>query len=308
MEQNTNRKKVAALGFFDGVHKGHGALLSMVARRAKELHAVPAAITFDTHPSRVLGQEPVPLLNTAEDRRYLMEEYYGIEEMVLAHFDKKMMSMPWQDFITEYLIKEQNVCHVVCGHDFRFGYKGQGDPEKLRSFCGELGIGCDVIGKVELEGVTVSSTHIRGLIAAGEMEEARRFLGHPHILSGEVVHGKALGRTIGIPTANLIIPQGVAVPAFGVYASRVTLGEETFLAVTNVGVRPTVDDGHQVTVEPWILDFDRDIYGQTLRLEFYRHLRGEKKFGGLEELRQEICRNAEETRTYFREKKERGSC
>jgi len=132
------------------------------------------------------------------------------------------------------------------------------------------------------------------------MEEAHRFLGHPHVLSGPVVGGQQLGRTIGVPTANLIIPEGVVVPAYGVYATRVIMGQGIYLAVTNVGVRPTVDDGRGVTVEPWILDFEGDLYGQNIHLEFYKQLRGERKFDSLAELKEEICRNAEQTRAYFK--------
>jgi riboflavin kinase/FMN adenylyltransferase len=129
-----------------------------------------------------------------------------------------------------------------------------------------------------------------------------RFLGHPHCISGPVVHGKQLGRTIGIPTANLLIPQGVLVPAFGVYATKVLLpdGQEK-LAVTNVGVRPTVDDSQLVTVEPWILDYAGDLYGERIRVDFYQRLRGEKKFAGLQELQQEILKNAQETRALLTE-------
>ena len=294
------RKKVIALGFFDGVHRGHGELLKQVTLRAKELDAVPAAVTFDAHPSTLLMGQPVPLINTMEDRAALMRECYGIEDVEIAHFDRRMMCQPWREFITEYLIGEQNACHVVCGHDFHFGYRGEGNPQRLKEFCAQFGVGCDIIGKVEVEGITVSSTYIRTLVAQGEMERAVEYLGHPHILTGTVIHGKQLGRTIGIPTANLALPEGLVKPAFGVYATRVILEDgRSFLAVTNVGIRPTVDDGDQVTVEPWILDFEGDLYGQQLRLEFYSFLRGERKFNGLDALKDEICRNAEETRAFF---------
>jgi riboflavin kinase/FMN adenylyltransferase len=294
------KRKVIALGFFDGVHRGHGALLSRVLHRAEELDAIPAAVTFDAHPSALLEGHSVPLINTLEDRAGLMRRYYGIQDVEVAHFDQNMMHQPWRDFITEYLVKEQNACHVVCGHDFHFGYRGEGNPQRMEETCKELGLGCDIIGRVELEGITVSSTYIRTLIAQGEMERAVEYLGHPQVLTGTVVHGKQLGRTIGIPTANLDLPDGLVKPAFGVYASKVVLenGEE-HLAVTNVGIRPTIHDGDRVTVEPWILDYSGDLYGQQLRLELYHFLRSERRFNGLEELKAEICRNAEETRQYF---------
>jgi riboflavin kinase/FMN adenylyltransferase len=199
--------------------------------------------------------------------------------------------------VEDVLVGQYGARHLVCGYDFHFGDKGAGDPQRLQEKCRELGIGCDVMPEFSLDGITVSSTFIRGLLEQGDMAQAQRFLGHPHCISGPVVHGKALGRTIGIPTANLLIPDHVLVPAFGVYATKVILpdGQEK-LAVTNVGVRPTVEDSQQVTVEPWILDYDGDLYGQQIRVDFYQRLRGEKKFSGLEVLQQEIFKNAQETR------------
>lgn len=292
-------KRVIALGFFDGVHIGHGALLRQVARRAEELGAVPAALTFDRPPKAMVGGAPVPLINTAEDRAWLMETLYGIREVEVLPFDRAMMELPWERFVTGILLERFRAVHVVAGHDYRFGHRGEGNTEKLAALCARLGMGCDIIDRVELNGVTVSSTHIRGLIEAGDMEEAGRFLGHPHILSGTVVHGRQLGRTMGTPTSNLAVPEGVLVPAFGVYAARAVTPEGTYPAVTNVGVRPTVDSGGGVTVEPWILDYSGDLYGRPVRVEFCKRLRPERRFGSVDELKQAILRNAEETRAYF---------
>lgn len=288
-----------ALGFFDGVHLGHGALLQKVAQRARGLGAIPAAFTFDAHPaSRILGRQ-IPQLSTPEDRAGLMRRCYGIEDVAVGRFDR-MMRMDWRDFVTEYLQKELGVIHVVAGHDFHFGYRGEGNPARLQSLCAEIGMGCDIISKVELDGITVSSTYIRTLVAQGETERAMEFLGHPHVYTGAVVHGKQLGRTIGFPTANLVVPEGILVPAHGVYAAKViTPDGKEHMAVTNVGTRPTVDDGDAVTVEPWILDFDGDLYGREIRVEYYKRLRGEQKFSGLEELTAMVFRNADQTREYF---------
>ena len=297
--QKENR--VIALGFFDGVHLGHGALLSTVKARANELNAMAAAVTFDRSPKAMVGSAAISLINTPEDRARLMKTEYGIEEVEVLPFDRAMMEMPWDVFVKDVLVGEFSAVHLVAGHDYRFGHKGQGTPEKLKQICRELGMGCDIIEKVELDGITISSTHIRGLIENGGMEEATRFLGHAHVLTGTVVKGQQVGRTIGIPTANLVIPAGVIIPAYGVYATRVVTKDGSYPAVTNVGVRPTVDDGRGVTVEPWILDFDGDLYGQSIRVEFHKKLRGEKKFASLEELRREILRNAEQTRAFFSE-------
>ena len=292
-------KRVIALGFFDGVHLGHGALLRRVAQVAEELKAVPAALTFADHPKTFVGSNPVSLINTPEDRTSLMKSVYGMEEVIVLPFDRAMMELPWDRFVTEVLAERFHAVHVVAGHDYHFGHKGQGNPQRLQELCAALGIGCDIIERVELDGVTVSSTHIRTLLEAGDMENARRFLGHPHVLSGKVLPGRQIGRTIGIPTANLIIPQRVIVPAYGVYATRVVTEQGTFSAVTNVGVRPTVEDDRGVTVEPWLLDFEGNLYGTEIQVWFYHRLRGERKFNSLEELQQEIFRNAEQTRSYF---------
>ena len=294
-----NRKRVIALGFFDGVHLGHGALLRRVAEVSAGLDAVSAAVTFDDHPKSLVGDRQVSLINTPDDRRWLMERDYGIEEVIVLPFDRTMMEMPWDRFVTEVLVERFRAAYVVAGHDYRFGYKGEGNPQRLKELCDKLSIGCDIIERVELNNVTISSTHIRGLIEQGNMEEAHRFLGHPHVLSGSVMHGKQLGRTMGIPTANLLIPERVIVPAYGVYATKVILEDRICMAVTNVGIRPTVEDEFGVTVEPWILDFEGDLYGKVIRLEFYKQLRGERKFASLEDLKQEILRNGEQTRAYF---------
>lgn len=295
-------KRVIALGFFDGVHTGHGALLQRVTQRARELDAIPTAFTFDRSPTAAITGQHVPLLSSVEDRVWLMRSCYHIQEVIVSSFDG-MMRMDWQDFITEYLVRELGVVHVVAGHDFHFGYMGKGNPQRLQEKCRELGMGCDIIQKVEQDGITISSTYIRTLIAQGEVERADQFLGHPHTLTNRVAHGKKIGTTtLGFPTVNLLIPQGVIVPAFGVYATRVWFDGQCRCAVTNVGVRPTVEDndGH-VTVEGFILDFDGNLYGHEIRMEFYKYLRPEQCFPSMDALAAEIRRNAQQTRDYFRQ-------
>lgn len=293
-------KRVIALGFFDGVHKGHGALLRRVAQRARELNAVPAAFTFDTHPESLILGRATPLLSTIGDRADLMRRLYGIQDVVVAHYDREMMKTPWEDFIADYLVRDCSTVHVVAGHDFRFGYRGEGTPERLKRKCEELGLGCDIIHPVVQDGITVSSTYIRTLVAQGEMERARAFLGHPHTLSETVAHGKKLGSALGFPTVNLSIPDGVVVPAHGVYATRIWVDGQPHIAVTNVGRRPTVDDGDRLTVEGFLLNFKGNLYDKTVRVEFFKFLRPEETFPTLDALRAEIMRNVEQTRTYFR--------
>lgn len=295
-----NTKRVIALGFFDGVHNGHGQLMKAVTAAANRTGAVASAFTFDRSPTAVITGQPVPLISSVEDRIWLMRHYYGIQEVVVASFDA-MQRMDWEDFITQYLIRNLGAVHVVAGHDFHFGYMGKGNPQRLKEKCAQLGIGCDIIGTVTQDGITISSTYIRTLIAQGEMERANQFLGHPHTLTNRVAHGKHIGSSaLGFPTVNLSIPDQVIVPAFGVYATKVHFNGHSFMAVTNVGVRPTIQDNDgRVTVEGFILDFSGDLYGQEVRMEFYKRLRGEQKFPSLQALAQEIGRNAQQTQEYF---------
>ncbi len=221
----------------------------------------------------------------------------------MAPFDREMMTTSWEDFITRILVERYHAVHLVAGHDHRFGHKNAGTPELLAQKCAQLGLGCDIIPKVEIGGVTVSSTYIRRLIELGQTERAAQFLGHPHTLTGTVRHGRGVGSSRLFPTANLVIPPRVLVPSHGVYVTRVYLPDgENYAAVTNVGTRPTLDNGTDVTVEACILDFTGDLYGQTLRVEFYQHLRDEMRFDSLDALRSRIAADAETTRRYFQER------
>ena len=293
-----HNKRVIALGFFDGVHIGHGALLKKTAERARELGCVSAAFTFDRAPKEFVTGVPVPLLTDPQERSELISELYGIDEVIVAPFDRAMMTMPWQDFIEKLLLEKYGAVHLVAGHDYHFGFKNQGTPEILRDYCVNHGIGCDIIPKVEYQGTTVSSTHIRGLIEAGEVEKAAEFLGHFHRMSGTVEHGCGIGAKRLFPTANLIPRGSLIVPAHGVYATKVTLSSgEIYLGVTNVGTRPTVSDGDTVTVETYLISFAGDLYGQRIRVEFCRRLRGEEKFDSTRSLHDRIAQDIEQAKT-----------
>ena len=291
------KQTIYALGFFDGVHLGHAALLASCRKLAEEQGCKAAAVTFSSHPDTlVLGKTP-NLINTIEDRVRLLKAA-GMDDVIVLPFDKRMMTCPWQDFLT-LLVEHYHAAGLVCGHDFRFGNRGEGNATLLQDYCQEKGMPCAIVPEQKLEEVTISSTHIRTLLENGNMEEAVRFLGHPHILTGRVEHGRQLGRTVGIPTANLHIPEGVLTPRLGVYACKATLENgETYMAVTNIGSRPTVN-GHRITVEPWLLDFSGDLYGQKLNLSLYSFLRPERKFSDLEELSAEIRKNEAQTRKFF---------
>ena len=285
-------KKVYALGFFDGVHLGHQALLAACRELADSQGCKAGAVTFVSHPDALVHGAAPKLLGTVESRCQLLR-HYGMESILQLPFDEALKTMPWQSFLK--MLVEKGAAGFVCGTDFRFGYRGEGNAKLLQQACEEQDIPCIVVAEQTVDGVRVSSTHIRRLIDSGDMEAATRFLGHPHVLTGTVVQGKQLGRTIGIPTANLLLPEGVVCPAFGVYACKAVVDDREYLAVTNVGVRPTVN-GEGITVEPWLLDFDGDLYGKTLVLHFYSFLRPEMRFASLDALAAEIRKNAEQTR------------
>ena len=290
-------KIIYALGFFDGVHIGHTQLLLQCHSLAYHHDCEAGVVTFNSHPDTlVLGNTP-RLINSIHDREWLLREKYAMEQVLTLPFDEKMRSMPWKDFL-ELLRREHHAAGFVCGEDFRFGHKGSGTASLLADYCHRENIPCHVVPEQILEGIRVSSTYIRQQLEDGHMATAVRFLGHPHILSGKVVHGKALGRKLGVPTANLQLPEGLAVPKFGVYACSCLIDGIRYPAVTNLGTRPTVE-GSNITVEPWILDYSGDLYGRRIILEFHYFLRPEMKFPSLEDLKAEIHRNADETRAYL---------
>lgn len=294
------KERVIALGFFDGVHLGHAALLRRTVEEAQKRGATPAVFTFDRPPKEVVTGVPCPLIASPEDRKGLLEREFGIKDVLMVPFDREMMTTPWDEFVTKILVERYHAVHLVAGHDHHFGHKNQGSPELLVEKCAELGLGCDIIPKVELDGITVSSTYIRSLVGMGQMARAERYLGHPHVLTQEVRHGRRIGHTIGVPTINLVVPPHVLVPSHGVYVTRVFLPDgESYPAVTNVGTRPTVNNGTDITVEPWLLGFDGNLYGARVRVEFHKRLRDEIRFDSLDALRDQIQKDAKATMEYF---------
>lgn len=295
------KKKVMALGFFDGIHIGHAALMNMIIKRAREYDAEPAVLTFDVHPDSLVFKKNVPLINSADDRERILSRCFGIDDVVVVHFSQSVMHMDWKVFIDE-LIDDMELCHIVVGHDFKFGYKGLGTAEKLKKYCAQQGVGCDIIPPVCKDGVIVSSTLIRGLIESGEVEKANEYLGRPHTLTDVVRSGYHLGTQMGTPTINMRFPDGVIIPRHGVYAAKAYVDGEEYMSVTNVGVRPTVSEDGGVNVESFLLDFTGNLYGCLVRLDFYKFMRPERKFDDIDELAAQIKHDAESTREYFENK------
>ena len=306
---------VIALGFFDGVHLGHGELLRQTAAVAAQRGWRSAALTFDRSPGKD-GR----LLTTVEDRVRLIRSLYGVREVFVLPFTEDFKRLGWETFL-EDLVREREAACLICGWDYRFGHLGRGTPALLEGWCAAHGLDCRVIAPRVIDGVTVSSTHLKALVEAGEVETAARFYGHPHILTGTVRTGRGLGHTLGFPTANLLPDPELVLPRDGVYAVRCTVFEQgddehehrehehtenrplCFTGVCNVGTRPTVDGGAR-TVEVWLDGFEGDLYGRTLTVAFCRFLRPEQKFPSLEALGEAIFRDREEARSYFTKEKE----
>lgn len=278
-------KTIYALGYFDGVHLGHKALLDACRDAARDCKS--GAVTFLGHPQKLLSGNAVRLINTDDDRRFLLRNYVDtVEEFP---FTEKLMIMPWQDFL-ELLIREYNAAGFICGSDFRFGSRGEGTAELLEQYCKERNLSCCVVQQQILDGIRISSTHIRTLLEQGDIANANRFLGHAHILSGTVQSGKQLGRTIGFPTANFLYPEELLQLPLGVYACQAQVDGKSYNAITNIGTRPTVS-GEGVWVESHLLNFSGDLYGKNLTLAFLKFIRPEQKFSTLADLQKQIARD-----------------
>jgi len=302
------KKRCIALGFFDGIHIGHSALMRKVLEISENSGKisdaetlVPSVITFDTHPLSLVSGIAIPLINSPEDRAGLIHRVFGIDDIIFLHFDRATANMPWDNFIA-HIVDEFGARHLVAGHDFKFGSGGKGNRVLLEQKCAEIGIGCDIIPEIKYDGVKSSSTYIRELIANGDIERANVFLGHPHILTDVVRYGYRLGRTLGTPTINMCFSEGVLIPAHGVYATKVYLEDEIgHIGVTNIGMRPTVDNSGKITAETHILDYQGNLYGRQVRIEFHARLRPEIKFSSIDQLKAQIQEDCDNTRRILRE-------
>ena len=292
-------KRAIALGYFDGVHCGHQELMRLAVLRARENGAISSVFTFDVHPDTVLTGIPVPLITSEARRRDEIRERGNVDEVIFARFNDELRNMDWKKFIDDVLVGQFHACWIITGRNNRFGYRGQGTPDRLQEECARLGIGCDIVEDVKIDDIVVSSTYIRQQIACGNMERAAQFLGHPYTIAGVVQHGRRVGRTLGFRTVNLEYPHEMQIPPYGVYVSRVIVGRQSHIAVTNIGVHPTFGDGAEVSVEPHILDFDGDLYGSFIQVELLHYLRPEQRFSDAEALKTAIAADIASTRAWF---------
>jgi riboflavin kinase/FMN adenylyltransferase len=290
------RGVVVALGNFDGVHLGHQEVLRRAVEEGQRRRMRVVAATFQPHPRSVLGAGDPPRLLTPIDLRREVLRRYGAEEVVEIPFDRELSRKTPEQFVRDVLVGDIGAAVVVVGENFRFGHKADGDFGDLYRLMREMGGEAVAVEVREIgEGAGISSTRIRALIAEGRVEAAAGLLGRAYVLRGEVVVGDRRGRTIGFPTANVLPEAEAVVPAYGVYAGFVLVGDQRFAACTNVGVAPTFARAES-RVEAYLLDFEGDLYGQVVDVGFTHRIRGEKKFSGIEELKAQIQRDVEEAR------------
>jgi riboflavin kinase / FMN adenylyltransferase len=277
------RPRNLAVGEFDGVHLGH----------REVIRGADTVLTFEPHPRTVVAPDSAPKLLTTLAIKADLIASLGVEELVVIPFDGDRMAQTAQEFIDHELVDRLAAQRVSVGENFRFGNRARGDADLLRS---QDAFATQVVEMVELDGEIISSTHIRGLVAVGDVAGAARFLGAPFQMRGTVAHGDKRGRTLGFPTANLVPDPKLVVPDHGIYACRAYVDGQELVAAVNVGVRPTFKTGRGLLVEAFLLDFEADIYDRELRLDFLQRLRGEKRFDSVEALVEQMGHDVDETR------------
>ncbi|MCL6520510.1 MAG: bifunctional riboflavin kinase/FAD synthetase [Armatimonadetes bacterium] len=280
-------KSVVTVGVFDGVHLGHQAIMRLVRSTADDSRSLAVAVTFDRNPKEILQPKYAPhYINTLEQKLELIA-WRRMDLALVLEFNHKLAEMSAEDFLIHILLEKLKAETIVIGSNFAFGKGRRGRPALLREMGEKLGFGTIVVPQIVMDGTIISSTEVRRLISSGAVEKAAAMLGHPFVLRGTVVHGDGIGEKLGFPTANLQPAEKQILPARGVYAASVRIGQTRYSAAVNIGTRPTVG-GRSLTVEVYILDFSGNIYGEKLDVAFHQRLRSEIQFAVKEDLIKQI--------------------
>ena len=293
------RNPVIAVGNFDGVHRGHREIFALVREQAAAQAGESVVFTFEPHPVKVLAPRLAPALITTYERKLELIAEAGIDAAIVQPFDATFAAMPASDFIGAVLNGALGARAVCVGYNFTFGRGRAGTPAMLRAGGAEHGFAVTVVQPLTVDGLVISSTKVREFVLQGRVEAATTLLGREHEVPGTVVRGAGRGRTIGVPTANLD-PEGELIPQGGIYVGHVRRGGVRLPAVINIGINPTFVEGGARTVEAHILDFDADLYGERLILEFHQRLRAERRFPGVKELVAQIRLDIEQGREILR--------
>ncbi len=291
------KNPVLTIGTFDGVHKGHQAILKDVVLQAQQSGGESILITFEPHPRKLIyPDQSLQLLTTLEERIQLIQQT-GIDHVVVVPFDKAFSSLTASAYIRDFLVEKFHPKAIVIGYDHRFGHDRTGDLILLKSFGEIYEFTVYELPAQKIEDAAVSSTKIRKALLAGQVEMAQSMLDRVYTLKGMVIHGDKIGRQIGYPTANLVpLSADQLIPANGVYAIRVTHRDHEYKAMLNIGVRPTVSEGLKLRIEAHLFDFNGDLYDQEIIIGFLKRLRDEQKFGSLDELKAQLAKDAEAAR------------
>lgn len=302
-EINNIDNTAVALGSFDGVHLGHQELIRRTVKAAKDKGLKSGVFTFSNHPKNViLGENAVKNILYKKEKEEIIASL-GVDYLFDVPFTKDVMTLPKERYVKELLLDKCKAKLIACGFNHRFGFKAEGDTSFLESFGEEQGYDTIVMEPYTVDGNVVSSTLIRTMIAAGRIDKCPDYMGRYYAINGEVVVGNRLGRTIGFPTSNLMIDLAMVTPPNGVYVTYCTYNGKRYPSVTNVGIKPTIDEREKVkNVETHIFDFDSELYGKTITVEFLRKLRDEVKFDDVQELSEQIIRDCREARKYHEEK------
>jgi riboflavin kinase/FMN adenylyltransferase len=292
------KNSAITLGKFDGLHLGHRQLVDeVVSYKIQGLTSI--VFSFLLHPSNIFSEKEFELIYTEEEKRVILKRM-GIDALISYPFTEETRSMEPEDFIRYILVKQLDTKIIVVGNDFRFGADRRGDVNLLKKYEEVYGYQVIAFEKMKMNNQIISSSIIRNSIKEGRMDKVNAMLGHPYFIRGEVVHGRKLGRTIGMPTTNLIPPSNKLLPPCGVYASKTRLDGILYPGVTNIGTKPTVGEEDFIGVETYIIDYNNDLYGKMIEVELHDYIRPEMKFGALEELMQQMAEDVALTKDYFK--------
>lgn len=283
-----NEKTVVTVGKFDGLHIGHRRIFELLKKEKEEKKLISLAVSFVNSPQSFISAENSKgqlLTETGKEERL---SAFGTDYYCGLTFDRKLMNTSAEDFFSRYIVKKWNAEALIVGDDFRFGKDRSGDAALLEKLCSAAKIRLTVVPRVHFGSEPISSTRIKESLLKGDIENANAMLGYAYFFEGEVKSGNRIGRTIGFPTVNLLPEVGRCVPAYGVYGSYVKIGEEIFSGVTNIGVKPTVSDKPEPVIETNIIDFDSDLYGDTVKVSLIKFIRPEIKFSSMEMLKNQI--------------------
>lgn len=295
LEQATSKNAWLTIGVFDGVHRGHREIIRKLTTAAHADNAPAVLLTFEPHPANVLTGRDIKCLTTPDERADLLETL-GVDIIITQRFTHDLSTATAQEYMSR-LKQTLDLKHLLIGYDFALGKGREGNAARLTQIGGELNYTVEVVKALSDESGVISSTEIRKLVGTGNVTEAAKLLGYNYIMSGEVIHGAGRGRKINFPTANVDYPRQKVTPANGIYACWAYLGKEKFMAATNIGINPTFTPERQIpSLEAYLLDFDRDIYGQNLKLEFVSRIRDELKFDSVEALIEKIHEDVKKTR------------